>query len=119
MSDIKLFRIASGSVTELAGSSVALGLDENNCPMIIEYKRSLNENVVIHGLFYFDWLLDHRAEFVRHGEGPRAPDPRSGRLDGSAPRTGSAIRQRTEVAADEGKRKPQARPSCIKVDLER
>lgn len=41
-----------------------LGIDENNCPVIIEYKRSLNENVINQGLFYLDWLLDHRAEFT-------------------------------------------------------
>jgi predicted transport protein len=41
-----------------------LGLDENNCPVIIEYKRALNENVMNQGLFYLDWLLDHKAEFV-------------------------------------------------------
>jgi hypothetical protein len=31
--------------------------------MIIEYKRSTNENVINQGLFYLDWLLDHKAEF--------------------------------------------------------
>ncbi len=31
--------------------------------MIIEYKRSTNENVISQGLFYLDWLFDHRAEF--------------------------------------------------------
>jgi predicted transport protein len=40
-----------------------LGIDENNSPVIIEYKRSLNESVINQGLFYLDWLLDHRAEF--------------------------------------------------------
>lgn len=40
-----------------------LGLDENNCPVIIEYKRHSNENVINQGLFYLDWLLDHKAEF--------------------------------------------------------
>lgn len=40
-----------------------LGIDENGCPVIIEYKRSLNENVINQGLFYLDWLLDHKAEF--------------------------------------------------------
>ena len=40
-----------------------LGLDENECPVIIEFKRTLNENVINQGLFYLDWLLDHRAEF--------------------------------------------------------
>ncbi|WP_231118980.1 DUF5655 domain-containing protein [Oecophyllibacter saccharovorans] len=41
----------------------SLGLDENGCPVIIEYKRSSHENVINQGLFYLDWLLDHRAEF--------------------------------------------------------
>ena len=41
-----------------------LGLDENGCPVIIEYKRALNENVINQGLFYLDWLLDHKAEFT-------------------------------------------------------
>ncbi len=41
----------------------SLGLDENGCPVIIEYKRHSHESVINQGLFYLDWLLDHRAEF--------------------------------------------------------
>ncbi|GAA4635151.1 DUF5655 domain-containing protein [Actinoallomurus vinaceus] len=41
----------------------SLGLDENGSPVIFEYKRASNENVINQGLFYLDWLLDHRAEF--------------------------------------------------------
>ncbi|WP_207653823.1 DUF5655 domain-containing protein [Tepidibacter mesophilus] len=41
----------------------SLGIDENNCPVIIEYKRALNENVINQGLYYLDWLLDHKADF--------------------------------------------------------
>lgn len=98
MSDIKLFRTASGSVSELLGGAVALekslqtlfesnlenimgvrflasefvinegrmdtlGIDENNCPVVIEYKRSSNENVINQGLFYLDWLMGHRKDF--------------------------------------------------------
>ena len=40
-----------------------LGLDENNYPVIIEYKRTVNENVINQGLFYLDWLMDHQADF--------------------------------------------------------
>lgn len=40
-----------------------LGLDENNCPVILEYKRSVGENVINQGLYYLDWLMDHQAEF--------------------------------------------------------
>ena len=41
----------------------SLGLDENNCPVILEYKRSMGENVINQGLFYLDWLMDHKADF--------------------------------------------------------
>lgn len=41
-----------------------LGVDENGCPVIIEYKRAINENVINQGLFYLDWLMDHQAEFT-------------------------------------------------------
>lgn len=41
----------------------SLGIDENNCPIIFEYKRDSNENVINQGLFYLDWLLDHQADF--------------------------------------------------------
>jgi predicted transport protein len=98
MSDIKLFKVSSGEVVELAGTTDTveksvqtlfeknlerllgvrflatefttsngridtLGLDENGSPVILEYKRSSNENVVNQGLFYLDWLMDHRKDF--------------------------------------------------------
>jgi predicted transport protein len=101
MSDVKLFRIHSDQVQELAGEALqverslqllfeanlesllgirflatehttgpvhggridTLGLDEDNCPVIIEFKRAVNENVINQGLFYLDWLLDHRKDF--------------------------------------------------------
>jgi predicted transport protein len=40
-----------------------LGIDEDNSPVIIEYKRATNENVINQGLYYLDWLMDHKAEF--------------------------------------------------------
>lgn len=46
-----------------AGRIDTLGLDENQCPVILEYKRSSGENVINQGLFYMDWLMDHQAEF--------------------------------------------------------
>lgn len=45
------------------GRMDSLGIDENNCPVIFEYKRSRDENVINQGLFYLDWLLDHKADF--------------------------------------------------------
>ena len=46
-----------------AGRIDTLGIDEDNCPVILEYKRSKGENVINQGLFYLDWLMDHKAEF--------------------------------------------------------
>jgi predicted transport protein len=40
-----------------------LGLDENGFPVILEYKRAVSENVISQGLYYLDWLLDHKADF--------------------------------------------------------
>jgi predicted transport protein len=63
----------------------SLGLDENHCPVILEYKRSIGENVINQGLFYLDWLMDHQAEFkllVMDKLGKPAADA----IDWSAPR---------------------------------
>ncbi|MCC2616175.1 endonuclease NucS [Aestuariibacter halophilus] len=46
-----------------SGRIDSLGIDENGCPVIVEYKRHSNENVINQGLFYLDWLLDHTADF--------------------------------------------------------
>lgn len=46
-----------------SGRMDSIGIDENNSPVIFEYKRSSNENVINQGLFYLDWLLDHKADF--------------------------------------------------------
>ena len=68
-----------------AGRIDTLGLDENGCPVIIEYKKTTNANVINQGLFYLDWLLDHKADFkllVLETIGKDAADG----IDWSAPR---------------------------------
>lgn len=62
-----------------------LGIDENNSPVIIEYKRSTNENVINQGLYYLDWLLDHRGEFTLLAQKELGPEV-AGAIDWSAPR---------------------------------
>ena len=62
-----------------------LGIDENASPVIIEYKRATNENVINQGLFYLDWLLDHRAEF-RLLVMDKLSEDVSGEIDWTAPR---------------------------------
>jgi predicted transport protein len=46
-----------------AGRIDSLGIDENGSPVILEYKRAVSENVVNQGLYYLDWLMDHKADF--------------------------------------------------------
>jgi predicted transport protein len=43
----------------------SLGLDENNAPAIVEYKRGTDAGVIHQGLFYMAWLMDHKDAF-RH-----------------------------------------------------
>ncbi len=58
------FVASEHSTGKLHGGRIdTLGIDENNNPVILEYKRAISENVVSQGLYYLDWLLDHKAEF--------------------------------------------------------
>jgi len=41
-----------------------LGLDQDGSPVIIEYKKTSNENIINQGLFYLDWLVDHKGDFI-------------------------------------------------------
>ena len=60
---VRLLASEHGTGKTHRGRIDSLGLDENGCPVIIEYKRHSTENVISQGLFYLDWLLDHQAEF--------------------------------------------------------
>lgn len=46
-----------------SGRMDSVGLDENNCPVIFEYKKYENDNVINQGLFYLNWLIDHKGDF--------------------------------------------------------
>ncbi len=37
-----------------------LGIDENNSPVVIEYKWKENEEILSQGLFYFNWLVKNK-----------------------------------------------------------
>lgn len=52
---------STGSVH--GGRIDTLGIDENGSPVIVEYKRKISENVINQGLYYLDWLMDHKADF--------------------------------------------------------
>lgn len=58
------FLASEFSTTKSYGGRIdTLGIDESGSPVIIEYKRAINENVINQGLYYLNWLLDHRADF--------------------------------------------------------
>jgi predicted transport protein len=77
--------LASEYATSHGGRMDTLGIDENGYPVIIEYKRDRSENVINQGLFYLDWLMDHRGNFellVRNRYGKEMADA----IEWSAPR---------------------------------
>lgn len=55
--------LASEYKTTHGGRMDTVGIDENGSPVVIEYKRDRSENVINQGLFYLDWLVDHRGDF--------------------------------------------------------
>ena len=55
--------LATEYCTTDGGRMDSIGIDENYCPVIFEYKRSVKENVINQGLFYLNWLLDHKDSF--------------------------------------------------------
>lgn len=40
-----------------------LGIDRYGAPVVVEYKRTLSAKLISQGLFYLDWLDEHRGEF--------------------------------------------------------
>lgn len=77
--------LANEYATTHGGRMDTLGIDENGYPVIIEYKRDRSENVINQGLFYLDWLMDHRGDFeilVRDRYGKPAAEA----IEWSAPR---------------------------------
>lgn len=52
----KEFRIPEGRID-------TLGIDENDSPVIIEYKWKENDDVFSQGLFYLNWLVKNKSHF--------------------------------------------------------
>jgi len=61
--DIRFLATEFSTSAEHGGRIDTLGLDENNAPVIIEYKWGENSAIINQGLFYLDWLVDHQANF--------------------------------------------------------
>jgi predicted transport protein len=48
----------------ITGRIDTLGLDYNGAPTIVEYKRAESESVINQGLYYMNWLIEHRGDFT-------------------------------------------------------
>jgi predicted transport protein len=46
-----------------AGRVDTLGLDENGYPVIIEYKKTGSQSIISQGLYYLNWLNDHKGDY--------------------------------------------------------
>lgn len=57
--------LATEYTTSFGGRIDTLGIDKNGSPVIIEYKKTNNDNVINQALSYLKWLLDHKAEFEK------------------------------------------------------
>jgi predicted transport protein len=47
---------------ESAGRLDSLGLDENDAPVVIEYKRTTGVNLVVQSLHYLHWVCTHKGD---------------------------------------------------------
>lgn len=65
MEVLELRFLASEYVTTFGGRIDTLAVDANGAPVIIEYKRNKNENVINQALSYLKWLKAQKAEFFQ------------------------------------------------------
>lgn len=70
---------------DVSGRIDTLGLDLNGSPTIIEYKRAESESIINQGLYYMNWLIDHRGDFILAAQKALGPDVES-QIDWSNPR---------------------------------
>ncbi|PJN35848.1 transporter [Streptomyces sp. CB02959] len=57
--------LASEYVIDCAdgGRIDSLGIDENNAPVVVEFKRGTDAGVIHQGLYYMSWLMAHKDAF--------------------------------------------------------
>ena len=70
---------------EHGGRIDSLGLDEDGTPVVVEFKRARDANVISQGLFYLNWLAGHQAEF-RHLVHQRYGPGAAAAVEGRSPR---------------------------------
>jgi predicted transport protein len=58
-----MYFLASEYTTTTGGRIDSLAVDTSGCPVIIEYKRNRNDNVINQSLSYLKWLKSQKKEF--------------------------------------------------------
>ena len=58
-----MYFLASEYTTTTGGRIDSLAIDTSGCPVIIEYKRNRNDNVINQSLSYLKWLKSQKKEF--------------------------------------------------------
>jgi predicted transport protein len=62
---LNIYFIKTEHPTTFGGRIDTLGIDKDGSPVIIEYKRNSNDNVINQALSYLKWILDHKEHFER------------------------------------------------------
>lgn len=62
MLGIRLFATDHPTESRHGARIAAIGLDENDAPVVVEVEQGPGDGVLARGVFFLDWLLDHRAE---------------------------------------------------------
>ena len=84
-----------------------LGIDDAGRPVVVEYKRRQDENVINQGLDYLAWLDDHQADF-REIVRKRLGDGRVAGIDFTAPRLlciAAGFPRQDKIAAENSRRR--------------
>ena len=84
-----------------------LGIDDAGRPVVVEYKRRKDENVINQGLDYLAWLDDHQAEF-REIVRKRLGDGRVAGIDFTASRLlciAAGFPRQDKIAAENSRRR--------------
>ena len=60
---LDMYFLATEYTTTFGGRIDTLAVDSNGAPVIIEYKRNKNDNIINQGLSYLKWLQAQKVEF--------------------------------------------------------
>jgi len=78
--------LSSEYQTTHGGRIDTLAIDANGAPVIIEYKRNKNDNVITQSLFYLNWLKSQKVEFFEMLVTKKLGHEKASKIDWKNPR---------------------------------